>query len=531
MEGYVRLKTSFTTVKVWMVLEGQDLSYYDYLDLAEQAPKKLKGQMSVRDGKVKKFQDEKFPMGIKVKNSKGGGKLVFDCYVAASWNAWFNALNRAVKEHEEIAKKKALPAKYREVLEIDPSLEKLTKSIITRAYKKISLREHPDKGGNADNFSKITEAYSYLLSYQAEEDSRERSDVVQYEAIVEKVTGLGLGINLIEDRLRDAFLVTSVDENIVLHGLSAEAEGEILANDALVAVDHDDISNWHFSRLKARLDTNRVPYGGKVLLVFERRIDREEGNYSNTSYVSSPVSSPMPSAKHDEARQPNHHQRPFEDTFPPESASAEPPITPTAPYAEKNVSFADTKEASSRNDNSAEVAPTTLNATEKVVLIPHSEEKQQAATLTPLVPPTLSAPIIIMPATDTPTVTAALTSPKSASETDANDDDVLILSASPSSTRKKRATTSATVIISVDGTTQQQTPQQQAEPILFQEDNDLHSDIDDEEDYDEEEDADEEEEEGIDIQDEDRKSKIPASASDAADSAVPAISRYLHGIP
>lgn len=291
MEGYARLKSTFGFTTIWLVLDGQDLAYYESLDTKAQCPKKLKGVLNVRDGILKKFQQPNMQMGIKIKNAKKSQKLSFDCPNATAWNSWFNALNRAIKEHIEEFKKVQLPYEYRKVLEIDPDIPKLNKAIITRAYKKISLREHPDKGGNADNFSKITEAYSYLINYQTEMDARENNEMIHYEAIIEKANGVGLGIHLIEDKLREQFVVTQVEESIVIHGLSAESRGEIRAGDALIAIDQDEISHWYFSRLKARLDTTRVPFGAKVLLVFERRISRDDDEI--TSNISSPPCSPI----------------------------------------------------------------------------------------------------------------------------------------------------------------------------------------------------------------------------------------------
>jgi len=47
--------------------------------------------------------------------------------------------------------------------------------------------------------------------------------------------------------------VQSTQRNILLRGLSEEAEGEILQGDALVAIDKDDCSHWPMSRVKARV--------------------------------------------------------------------------------------------------------------------------------------------------------------------------------------------------------------------------------------------------------------------------------------
>ena len=47
-----------------------------------------------------------------------------------------------------------------EILQIEPPLEY---EKVRRAYRKLSLQFHPDKGGDADEFIKIKEAYDDLM--------------------------------------------------------------------------------------------------------------------------------------------------------------------------------------------------------------------------------------------------------------------------------------------------------------------------------------------------------------------------------
>lgn len=447
MEGYVRLKSSFGFSTIWLVLDGQDLAYYETLDVTTQTPKKLKGVLNVRDGLLKKFQQPNMHMGIKIKNAKASQKLSFDCPNATAWNAWFNALNRAIKEHIEEAKKLQLPYDYRKVLEIDPEIPKLSKGIITRAYKKISLREHPDKGGNADTFSKITEAYGYLINYQAEMDARENNDLVQYEAIVEKANGVGLGIHLVEDKLREQFVVTQVEETIVIHGLSAEARGEIRIGDALIAIDQDEISHWYFSRLKARLDTSRVPFGKKILLVFERRVPRDEDDHdASTSNFSSLPSSPV--------HTPLRSSRPATEThfdFPSSSQRSDVTSPPPATAAAAASAAAAADEEPSTPSVAAAAAaavpivllPTAAPAAEAAppaapVVVPLSAKAAEApvlalppATTTEASPAATAAAVVLPPMPSAPTVastattsSSALHSPPTTTDAAADADDV-----------------------------------------------------------------------------------------------------------
>lgn len=167
MEGYLKLKSTFSSSKVWVVLEGQDLSYYDHIDLVEQCPKKLLGTMHIKEAQItKKSEEKKKIFEIKIKNHKGS-KLKFDCDDGIICSTWYNVLTRAVKEHVDLMNRLAEPLKFRAALEIDPSIKKLSRSIISAAYKKLSKRDHPDKGGDNDRFNRIREAYSGLMAIQA----------------------------------------------------------------------------------------------------------------------------------------------------------------------------------------------------------------------------------------------------------------------------------------------------------------------------------------------------------------------------
>jgi len=73
-------------------------------------------------------------------------------------------------------------------------------------------------------------------------------------------------------------LVQSLQDNIILHGISPEGDGSIRAGDALVLIDNDDCSCWPLSRIRARLNNFRIPVGNTVRLTFERRVPLQQEN-------------------------------------------------------------------------------------------------------------------------------------------------------------------------------------------------------------------------------------------------------------
>lgn len=273
MEGYVWIKSSFNSTRVWAVLDDQQLTFYDEIDLKEQRAKNVRSNFNIQNATITKVSDSfgSIKFGIKIKCVNGSSTSI-DCREPKVWNTWFNVLSDSSHLHEEKEKAEALPKIFCDHLKIDPNA-KLSKKIISKAYKKLCLKVHPDKGGSVSNFNLINQAYNALMSLQTEIDDKEGSRTIDFEVILEKGgEGVGLGLVVYEDKVRKKVLVQSVQDNIIMHGISPEAEGSIKPGDALVVVDQDDCSHWFLSRIRARLNNFRIPIGSKVHLTFERRI-------------------------------------------------------------------------------------------------------------------------------------------------------------------------------------------------------------------------------------------------------------------
>ena len=203
MEGYVFIKSSFSSLKVWAVLDEQQLTYYEDIDLTEQRCKNARNNFNLQNAVVTKVSSDSSSIkyGIKIK-CVNGSSTSMDCREPKAWNTWFGVLSEAKHLHEEREKAMMLPRIYCEQLKIDTSAG-LSKELISKAYKKLCLKAHPDKGGSVSNFNLIYEAYNGLMAIQREVDERENSRVVDYEVILEKGgEGVGLGLVVFEDKVK-----------------------------------------------------------------------------------------------------------------------------------------------------------------------------------------------------------------------------------------------------------------------------------------------------------------------------------------
>lgn len=58
------------------------------------------------------------------------------------------------------------------------------------------MKAHPDRGGDAQHFNEVSAAYTAMLAMQEDIEDRERSDEIEYEAIVEKVFATEISLHL-----------------------------------------------------------------------------------------------------------------------------------------------------------------------------------------------------------------------------------------------------------------------------------------------------------------------------------------------
>jgi hypothetical protein len=309
MEGYLTLVTlKFTGIKlrsVWVVLDRQQLTWYDRLDLADQSPKKLKGVMFVRDAKFRKASEPNTAHALIIECENV--KTTFACPTADVQSTWYKVLSRAVRLHVEEATNDALPKQYRAQLGIGLE-DKLSKALLARTYKRLCLQAHPDKGGNPEVFNKIKEAYNHLMTVQTYQDEMDSTEAEHYEVTLRKKDSkVGLGLSVSEDRLHNRMLVSKLNEDAEIVEISEEAEGEIRPGDRIIGIDNDDCSHWPVSRVIARLSLVRVPVGGTVVFTCERRVPKDSSDSDGDGterYSISPEPSPTPSMSYQPNRSP-----------------------------------------------------------------------------------------------------------------------------------------------------------------------------------------------------------------------------------
>jgi len=297
MEGYIKAKVSSGVFgsaykNVYGILHNQQMMYYEGLD-AQKRPTTIAGSFNIQGGSVTKEGGKtqgghSSAMRISVKDKKTNVLLKFECSSPALWNSWYNAIERNVSSHEAALKKRNQHNENRELLGFDRMSDhatdeekRLSKAGIAKAYKLRAIKAHPDRGGDPELFYKISQAYTQLLAWQAWQDEQVNSEVVEYEAIVEKTDTCGLGISISYDEFKDMVLVSNVNTGVVVVALTEEAEGVINPGDALLAIDDEDCSDWRISRLTSRLSALRCPVGSQIHFTFSRRkVLSDEVDYS-----------------------------------------------------------------------------------------------------------------------------------------------------------------------------------------------------------------------------------------------------------
>jgi len=289
MEGFLFILNKNKYTRFWCVLEGQQLSQYAHFDLQKQDAVDIKAVHHIKNSTTKKCEHHGKPHSLSLLCEGKKAPIFIDCGKAKNQDEWHGALVKAGRSHEVANKRVAMMKEHAATLGIPPETE-LTPRVVSRTYRRLCLKAHPDKGGDEDTFNRIRHAYTKLNAYVVEEDLKANAPEVEYEAVIHKTKGVGLGIIVLEDLMWGRVVVQAVQSSICLRGISEEAEGEIRVGDSLYAIERDVCVGWPMSRVKARLNNFRVPVDSDVRLTFARRLPPQESDDPM-----SPLSSPSQS--------------------------------------------------------------------------------------------------------------------------------------------------------------------------------------------------------------------------------------------
>ena len=146
--------------------------------------------------------------------------------------------------------------------------------VVKRAYRKLALRNHPDKGGDKLVFQAVTEAYEVLCTLSEEEEKKkedaEKFKVTFLDCEVQKgPPGVGLGLHI-----GSKFIGQANEEVCMVLGLQglAEAKGELQEGDIIRKVAGHNLLTLNFDDIVALLA--EVQVGEAVILHVERKVRR-----------------------------------------------------------------------------------------------------------------------------------------------------------------------------------------------------------------------------------------------------------------
>lgn len=244
--------------------------YYSRFDQVLGIPTGLRGVINVRDGKVEKTKSQSDKHGVHIRSKGWGASGVFGCDGPSSCGSWFTALKNASEVHLKKQERMDAPRKHREMLGL-PQEGSVQKKDIIRAYKKMCLKCHPDRGGDRDEFNRVQDAYASIMALQEVEELHQNCIIFDYEAVIEKDAKSGLGLVVKEDHALGRVVVSKIEATVKIKGMSEEGNGYIKIGDAIVGIDDDDTTEWPLSRIRGRLGPSRLSPGGTVTFVFERR--------------------------------------------------------------------------------------------------------------------------------------------------------------------------------------------------------------------------------------------------------------------
>jgi len=278
--------------KRWFVLEGSTLTYYEDFDLKTGKPSTHKGDFDVLGCTITTLPDSKHDFAFLVKHEtrKDAKELQLKAEDESSLDMWIDVLTMAASgdplfsSADHHAKMRSA---YYAALSLDEKSSPGEKEI-SAAYRNAAKTAHPDRGGSAEQFDAIQKAFEALNKIVQDEATYNK---ITFEAVVRKTptSGLGLRVAEHEEGEEEGIFVKEVLPQVVIVSISDSANGSIMENDVIIAIDGESIVNWPLTRLQSRLGPFRHPVNSNINFRFSRKV-RKDAKPESTS--ATPVSPP-----------------------------------------------------------------------------------------------------------------------------------------------------------------------------------------------------------------------------------------------
>lgn len=229
-----------------------------------------KGSLPLRGCAVLKtdHKDQKFSFTLTHPVRK---PLVLAASDEKTMDDWIAAINAEIL----LADKPTLtPESCMEVLGLERTMEPKA-SEVSRAYRKLCLKVHPDKGGTQEEFKRVQDAHAFLMNEIEAADKAALYNSVVFKVTIEKGgKGVGFGMMVTEDPATKKIIVKDVMPTMMIR--SSENPAFIpKKGDQLIKIGKDQCAKWPLSRIICRLNDFRVPVNQSVAFVFLRLIRKD----------------------------------------------------------------------------------------------------------------------------------------------------------------------------------------------------------------------------------------------------------------
>jgi hypothetical protein len=221
--------------KRWFVLKGSFLYYYESDKAAHKDNAKEKGIISLTDCIIQQIEHHSRPFCFEISHAERERKYEVSCAGAEEKNEWMEVVATAAMGPVNAP---VTIASFYERLGVE---DNSAMKDVTRAFRKLAMKNHPDKGGDLNDFKAITDAYEVIKSCKEAEVS-EAEDFESYKvAMVRGTRGLGLSLEDFGDPPLNRVVVSAIVE-----GKPAHQTGQIAEQDILIEIDGHGVRGLPF---------------------------------------------------------------------------------------------------------------------------------------------------------------------------------------------------------------------------------------------------------------------------------------------